>query len=109
MESVNDEKLHDDDGTCRWCICAVQAVLDFDIGDGDEEFDQGFGDLIDDMHDALAAINRARRGKFTTKHDEMANTWEAANKLVRIANAVFDTIKRGRELTRGCTIDCGDE
>jgi len=83
---------------CQGCINAVQAVIDFDIGDGEEEFDHGFGDLVDDMHDALAALHRAYRERYTSKHDEIANTHEAAMKLVRIKNAVEHLIARGREL-----------
>jgi hypothetical protein len=110
MKSSKKQKP-DDDGTCHGCICAVQAVLEFDIGDGHEEFDQGFGDLLDDLHDALAAIHRARREQFTSKHDEIANTWEAATKLVRIAAAVNHAIHRGRELPRAChrEADEGDD
>lgn len=90
------------DASCPGCIRAVQAALEFDIADGEEEFDEGFGDLIDDLHDATAAIHRARREKFTRKHDEIANSWEAATKLVKIAAAVAAvaaTIQCGRKLT----------
>jgi|GEM_PF-2895385 hypothetical protein len=91
--------LHNDDnGPCRGCICAVQAALEFDINDGEEEFDQGFGDLLDDMHEAIAAIHRARRGQYTRKHKDIENSWEAAAKLVQIAVAVERAIQRGREL-----------
>lgn len=79
-------------------IQAVQAVIDFDIGDGEEEFDHGFGDLVDDMHDALAALHRASRERYTLKHDEIANTHEAALKLFRIKNAIERLIVRGRDL-----------
>ncbi|MFM8494083.1 MAG: hypothetical protein ACKOEM_00960 [Planctomycetia bacterium] len=96
MDSNNERKL-DDDEVCRGCVCAVQAVLELDLADGEEEFDHGFGDLIDDLHDAVAAIHRAKREQFTSKHDEIANTWEAATKLVQIANAVSRKIQRGRE------------
>ncbi len=101
---------HDDDDSCRsgvcpGCIAAVQAAIDFDIGDGEEEFDQGFGDLIDDMHDALGALHRAARERYTDKHDEIANSWEAAEKLVRIAAAVTAAIHRGRELKEKVRVD----
>jgi len=86
-------------GACQGCVYAMQAVIDFDIGDGDEEFDQGFGDLIDDMHDALAALHRVRRERYTSKHNEIANSWEAAQKLVKIAAALYAAIQRGRDLT----------
>ena len=101
MNTIDDDRAGDDSCTneaCRGCISAVQAVIDFDIGDGEEEFDQGFGDLIDDMHDALAALHRAARERYTDKHDEIGNSWEAATKLVRIARAVEATIRLGREL-----------
>jgi hypothetical protein len=89
---------YEDGKACHGCICAVQAALDLDIADGEAEFDAGFGDLIDAMHDALAAIHRARRGQFTSKHDDIANTWEAATKLVQVAAAVERAIQRGRGL-----------
>lgn len=98
MESDHDHAIGKD-GVCMGCISAVHAVLDFDIGDGEEEFDDGFGDLVDDMHDALAAINRARRERVSCKHDDIANSWEAATKLVRIAAAVHQVIARGRDLS----------
>ena len=77
----------------------MQAALEYDIQDGGKDFDRGFGDLLDDMHNALAAIHRVRRERFTNKHDEIANSWEAATKLVQIATAVHRTIQRGQELT----------
>ncbi len=89
---------YEDVQTCHGCVCAVQAALEFDIADGDEEFDAGFGDMIDAMHDALGAIHRARREQFTSKHDDIANAWEAATKLVQVAAAVERVIQRGREL-----------
>jgi len=100
MKPHDDHDIDGDDTPCRGCICAVQSAIDFDLGDGEEEFDQGFGDLVDDLHDALAAINRARRERFTDKHDEIANSWEAATKLVRIKAAVQRAIERGRELSQ---------
>lgn len=100
---TNEIGEHDDhetcaDEVCPGCVAAVQAAIDFDIGDGEEEFDEGFGDLIDDMHDALAALHRAHREKYTDKHNEIANSSEAATKLVQIASAVAAAIRRGRDL-----------
>lgn len=83
---------------CPGCIEAVQSMLDLDLGDGEEEFDQGFGDLIDDLHDALAALNRAARERYTNRHDEIANSFEAATKLVLIKNGVECVIRRAREI-----------
>ncbi len=98
MTTTRDDNDSCEGGVCPGCISAVQAVIDFDIGDGEEEFDQGFGDLIDDMHDAVGALHRAARERYTDKHDEIANSWEAATKLVRIHAAVDAVIRRGREL-----------
>jgi hypothetical protein len=94
---------HDDahactDAVCPGCIEAVQAAIEFDNDDGDQDWDSGFGDLIDDLHDALAALHRLRREKWTDKHNDIANSWEAATKLVQIAAAVAATIQRGRDL-----------
>ena len=92
---------HEDDEPCPGCVIALQSAMDFDIEDGAEEFDEGFGDLIDAMHDALSAINRARREPFTSKHDEIANTWEAATKLVQVSALVTRAIERGRAFAPG--------
>lgn len=89
---------HPDDDTCIDCVSAIGAILDLDIEDGEEAFDSGFGDMIDSMHNALAAIHRARREQFTDKHDEIANTHEAATELWRVVDAIHRTIDRGREL-----------
>ena len=80
---------------------AVQAAIEFDLGDGEQEFDHGFGRLIGDMHDALAAIHRARREQLACNLHQTTSTWEAATRLVRIAAAIDHTIDRGQEL-------CGD-
>ena len=80
-------------------VCAVQAVLEFDLGDGEEEFDEGFGELVGDMHEALAAIYRARREVWVFNHQENTSTRQAATRLVRIAAAIDRVIHRGRELT----------
>lgn len=98
---------YEDIAACSGCVRAVYAALDFDMADGDEEFDAGFGDMIDAMHDALAAIHRARRERFTTKHDDIANVWEAATKLVEVAAAIERTIERGRDL--GTHLDAASE
>ncbi len=94
---------HDDhhtctDDVCPGCVDAVQAAIEFDNGDGDRDWDRGFGDLIDHMHDAVAALHRLRRERWTDKHNDIANSWEAAEKLVQIAAAVAATIRRGRDL-----------
>lgn len=97
---------HDDETTnsttdaCPGCVRAVQAVIQFDIGDGDEEFDEGFGDLIDDMHAALAALHRTYRERLTSRRDYISNSHEAATKLVSINNAIERLIARGRDLER---------
>jgi hypothetical protein len=79
-------------------VVALQAVIDFDIGDGEEEFDDGFGDMIDSMHNALAAMYRVQRSRVTDKHCGIANSFEAALELVRVASDVRKAIERGREL-----------
>ena len=96
---------HEDDEPCPGCVLALQSALEFDIEDGAEEFDEGFGDLIDAMHDALAAIHRARREPFTSKHDDVANTFKAAKKLVRVSTLVSRAIERGRAFAPGEGVD----
>lgn len=88
----------DEDAAYRRIVRAVQAVLDFDLGDGEEEFDWGFGRLVGDMHDALAAIHRARREHLNCGVYQTTTTLEAAKSLVRIAAAIDHTIDRGQEL-----------
>jgi hypothetical protein len=94
---VSFDHKHDHDGECPGCIAALQAAIEIDLNDGEEEFDDGFGDLLDDLHDALAAIHRRRREAYTDKHDMIANSWEFATTLVRIASAVRLAVARGRE------------
>lgn len=98
MVAIRDGHDHDDGEVCPGCVRAVQAVIHFDIGDGDEEFDDGFGDLIDDMHAALAALHRAYRERLTTRHDYISSSYEAATKLVCIKNAIVRLIARGCDL-----------
>jgi ubiquinone biosynthesis protein UbiJ len=86
------------DGTCSDCIAAIEAILHFDIEDGEEEFDDGFGDLIDSMHNALAAIHRARRESLNGKHSEIANSQEAATELWRVLVAIHEVAARGRAM-----------
>jgi hypothetical protein len=88
----------DEDATYRRTVRAVQAVLEFDLGDSEEEFDWGFGRLVGDMHDALAAIHRAGREQLACGVYQTASTREAAASLVRIAAAIDHTIVRGQEL-----------
>jgi len=42
------------------------------------------GDLADQMFDALYALHRSRRERFTDRHDEIANAWESATRLVEV-------------------------
>lgn len=99
MKGDENHKLSED-AAYRRTVRAVQAVLDFDLGDGEEDFDWGFGDLLGDMHDALAAIHRARREQLARNYHETATTEEVAARLVRIAAAIDQVIDRGRELCR---------
>ncbi len=96
--TFNENHRPDEDAAYRRTVRAVQAVLEFDLGDGEEEFDWGFGRLVGDMHDALAAIHRARREQLAYGVYEAASTREAAASLVRIAAAIDHTIDRGQEL-----------
>jgi hypothetical protein len=58
-------------------------------GDGSEKaWNQCQGELVDYMFDAIHALHRVRRERFTDAHDEIANASEAANKLVVIDQAL---------------------
>jgi hypothetical protein len=50
----------------------------------ERKWDAVQGRLVDRMFDATYALHRTRRERFTDEHDEIANSWEAANMLVQL-------------------------
>lgn len=53
--------------------------------DGHERWwDDVQGGLVDRLFDAIWALHRTRRERFTDEHADIANSWEAANKLVQV-------------------------
>lgn len=96
--AISDNDQNDMPETYRDRVDALRAVIVLDIGDGEEEFDDGFGNLIDDMHDALAALHRVARARYTLKHDPKVNSCEAARKLVRVQEAIEELVARGQRV-----------
>lgn len=80
---------------CRCCMDAIQAAVEWDMEDGEGEFESGFGDLIDDMHGAITALHRFRREVFTQEVDQSHNSQEAATRLVQVADAIRAAVCRG--------------
>lgn len=76
--------------------------------DGHERhWDDVQGSLVDRMFDATWALHRTRRERFTDEHDEIANSWEAANMLVQLFIALNDL--RVRVMDDPTLDDQGDE
>ncbi len=98
MSRTTDEERYDSQEPCGGCTSALQAVIDVDSGDSEVDFEWAFGVLMDDLHDAVSALHRVRRERWTDRHDQIANSQEAADKLVRIRNAINEAIARGREI-----------
>jgi hypothetical protein len=83
---------HDSDGTFNCPIGEFRQRLHALIcraGDGSEKaWNQCQGELVDYMFDAIHALHRVRRERFTDAHDEIANAWEAATRLVEVDQAL---------------------
>jgi hypothetical protein len=77
-------------------IDALQAAIEWDMDDGEEEFDDGFGDMIDAMHGAIAELHRFRREMFFPRFDEINHARRAAQHLVRVADAIKAAASRGQ-------------
>jgi hypothetical protein len=78
-----------DDGDETICpMCQFKARLSTlfqRAGEGHERgWDDVAGGLVDRLFDAIWALHRTRRERFTDEHDMIANSWEAANKLVQV-------------------------
>jgi hypothetical protein len=83
----NYRQCADDDGMlCP--TCEFRERLNASIcraSDGSEKaWNTCQGDLADQMFDALYALHRSRRERFTDRHDEIANAWESATRLVEV-------------------------
>lgn len=83
---------HDDGQLCPVCEFKSRlAVLIQRTADGHERhWDDLQGGLVDCMFDAMWALRRTRRERFTDEHDEIANAWEAAARLVQLAVLLSD-------------------
>jgi len=78
---------HDEGHLCPACEFKSRlAVLIQRMADGHERhWDDLQGSLVDCMFDAMWALRRTRRERFTDEHDEIANSWDAATRLVELA------------------------
>jgi hypothetical protein len=84
-----------DDGDGAVCpMCQFKARLSTLIeraAEGHERYWDDFqGELVDRLHDVIWALHRTRRERFTDEHDDIANGWEAANKLVQMFVALHE-------------------
>lgn len=77
---------------------ALETVIAFDESGGFKDFEQGFGVLMNDLHDAVGALHHVLRN--TDKDDDSGSfdLIEPARKLLRIRNAINEAIARGREI-----------
>ncbi len=77
---------HDDGQMCPECEFRSRlADLIQRAADGHERhWDDLQGGLVDCMFDAMWALRRTRREKFTDEHDEIANSWDSATRLVEL-------------------------
>ena len=82
-----------DSGDARLCPrCEFRARLAAHIDSAAEaeesEWDEFQGSLIDKMFDAIYALHRTRRELFTDEHNEIANSWEAATRMIEVSEIV---------------------
>jgi len=70
----------------------------------ESKWDAFQGEFVDTMHDAIYALHRARRERFTDKHDEIANAWEAATRLIEL----FENVGRLRQQLMADVPENGD-
>ena len=88
MASIhNYRQCADDDGMlCPTCEFRERLnALICQASDGSEKaWNACQGDLADQMFDAVYALHRSRRERFTNRHDEIANAWESATRLVEV-------------------------
>lgn len=54
----------------------------------ESEWDEFQGALVDKMFDAIYALHRTRRERFTAEHAAIANSWEAAARLIELSEIV---------------------
>jgi len=89
MVASDPDEPHHDGEDCEMCpTCEFRERLNALIcraSDGSEKvWNACQGDLADQMFDAVYALHRSRRERFTDRHDEIANAWEAATRLVEL-------------------------
>jgi hypothetical protein len=97
----------DDDGAvCPLCAfkAALAEFLETAAAGHEGHWDAAVGGLVDQMHNATAALHRLRRERFTDEHDDIANAHEAAECLAtilidvdRLRRVVMDDDDQGDE------------
>ena len=72
----------------------LAGMLEFCKDEPEHTWNKKVGSLADLLFDAVWAIHRTRREGFTKDHDEVANSWEAANNLATLYVAL-DKLREG--------------
>ena len=85
---------HDDGEQSKCPTCRFRNRLAQEIEGAAEcrerHWDDLQGNLVDLMFEASWALHRSRRERFTSAHDDVANAWEAATKLVELFSLLDD-------------------
>ncbi len=83
-----------DDGGALCPTCQFKSRLSALIQRAAEGYERYWddlqGELVDRLHEVIWALHRTRRERFTDEHDDIANGWEAANKLVQVFVALHE-------------------